>query len=297
MICFVVNPAAGCGKAKAAVPILERYMREKGAECSFIYTQTPGDFARISQQVALGKVKAVACVGGDGTVQEYVGLTVNREIDFSVIPAGSGNDLLYSLPGNQPVARSFEEKIGFHAGKVLRGKTMPADIVAVNGERYFFNIGGTGIDIQVLRDAAPLKKTFGGAAYFFSLIKNVAGYRPQEVTLTIDGQASTTQLLLLAVCNGGYYGGGLRIAPPARIDDGFLTICRVEKMPRLKLMALFPLVKPGWHGRMREVSICNCKEVGLAFSGKKTINFDGNLYEFESPLTFRVLKGAVRLIV
>lgn len=297
MICFIVNPAAGSGKAKAAVSVIEDVMRERGAEYSVIFTQAPGDHERIAKQIDSNAVKTIVCVGGDGTVQEYVGLAVRRDVNFSIIPAGSANDLLYSVPGSVRDFRTFEEKIAFYAKKVLDGRIINADIVAVNGDRHFFNIGGTGIDIEVLKGALPLKKTFGGAAYFISLIKNAVTYRAEEMTLTVDGVAETTRFLLLAVCNGAYYGGNLNIAPPAVIDDGLITLCKVKKMPRLKLMALFPLVKPGKHTKLKEVSFLNCEEVKLEYSGKKTINFDGNLYEFESPLTFRILKGAVRLIV
>ena len=297
MICFIVNPAAGSGKAEAAVPIIEQLMRDTATGYSLVYTYCPGDFERVAAQVDLIKPATIACVGGDGTVQEYVGLAVGRDVNFSVIPAGSANDLLYSVPGGIHKFRTFDDKITSYVKKILDGKTIPVDLVSVNGERFFFNIGGTGIDIQVLRDAHPLKKRFGGASYFLSLIKNVFTYRAQEITLTVDGNAQTEKFTLLAVCNGGYYGGKLRIAPGALIDDGLITLCKVKNISRIKLMAMFPLVKPGWHGCMKEVSLQHCKEVTLMYSGKKTINFDGNLYEYAAPLTFKIVNAAVRLII
>jgi diacylglycerol kinase family enzyme len=117
------------------------------------------------------------------------------------------------------------------------------------------------------------------------------------MTLTVDGESETGEILLLAVSNGAYYGGNLQIAPSAVIDDGFITLCKVKRMPRLRLMTLFPLVKPGRHTILKEVSILNCEEVKLEYSGKKTITFDGNLYALESPLTFRIVRGAVKLVV
>ena len=297
MICFIVNPAAGSGKAESAIPIIERLMRESGVDYSIVHTHAPGDFDRVAGQIDLEKVQTIACVGGDGTVQEYVGLAVERDVNFSIIPAGSANDLLYSVPGSIRKFRTFEEKIAHYTQKTLRSHTICADIVSVNDTKYFFNIGGTGIDIQVLKDAIPLKKTFGGAAYFLSLMKNVFTYRTEKMTLTVDGKTVTDEFLLLAICNGAYYGGKLNIAPSAVIDDGFITMCKVKKMPRLKLMALFPLVKPGRHDCIKEVSIINCKEVRLEFRDRKTINFDGNLYELDSPLIFQIIKGAVNLIV
>jgi YegS/Rv2252/BmrU family lipid kinase len=291
MICYIVNPSAGSGKAEAAVPIVERLTREYGAEYSVVYTKSPGDLKNVESQIDLHKIKTIACVGGDGTVQEYIPLAVNREFNFAVIPAGSANDLLYSIPGGARKFRSFKDKIEFYVEKIFEGKTIRADVIAVNDDNYFLNIGGTGLDIQVLKDALPLKKVFGGGAYFLSLIKNAVTYSAQEMTLTVDGNAQTMKLLLLAVANGAYYGGKLCIAPSALIDDGFITLCTAKKMPRLKLMALFPLVKPGRHTLLKEVEIINCENVRLEYNGKKTINFDGNLYEFESPLTFKIIKN------
>jgi diacylglycerol kinase family enzyme len=89
----------------------------------------------------------------------------------------------------------------------------------------------------------------------------------------------------------------MHVAPSAKIDDGLITLCKVVNMPQLKLMALFPSVKPGRHIRMKQVEILHCKEIKLEYSGSKIINFDGNLYPFDSPVTFKALKSAVRLIV
>jgi len=307
-----VNPAAGSGKSAAAVSIIENIMRENNIGCSFIYTNRASDFERISNLIDFERADSVVCVGGDGTIQEYIGLAVGRKINFGVIPAGSGNDLINSIPDadgnimrsgkyNCPVKRrfdSFEKKIIYFTDKIIQNNIIPADVISVNGgEKYLFNIGGTGIDIQVLKDALPLKRIFGGASYFISLIKNVVNYKTDEITLTADGKSETGEFLLLAFCNGAYYGGGLCIAPPANINDGLMTLCKTKKMPRLKLIAMFPKTKTGGHINLKEVEFLDCSFVKLEFGGVKTINLDGNLFEFASPLTFEVIKNAVNLIV
>ena len=297
MIYFIINPTAGVGKAKAAVPIIEKIMREHNAAYSLIYTNSPGDFEQVSKLIDFDAAKTIACVGGDGTIQEYVGLAVGRNINFSVIPAGSGNDLIYAIPNGRQKFSNFAEKITFYTEKIIKGETTYVDAVSINDEKYFFNIGGTGIDIQVLKDALPLKKFFGRASYFLSLIKNVITYTASEMILTIDDKPETDTFLLVAVCNGSYYGGGLHIAPSAVINDGLITLCKVEKMPRLKLMSMFPSVKSGKHTRLKEVAFINCTSVKLEFEGQKTINLDGNLIDFESPLTFKIIKDGVRLII
>ena len=297
VICFIVNPVAGLGRAKAAVPIIERMMDARGAAYVIIYTRSSGDFERVAAEIDLSAVETIVCVGGDGTVQEYVSLVIDRDINFAIIPTGSGNDFLHSVPSDVRNFRTLEEKVEFYIEKILAGDTMRVDAIAVNEERYFLNIAGTGIDIQVLKDAQPLKRMFKGAAYFISLIKNAVTYRAEEMTLTVDGEATTSELLLVAICSGAYYGGNLKIAPSAVIDDGLITLCTVRKLPRLKLMLLFPLVKPGKHTSIREVTISSCEEIKIEYQGVKTMNFDGNLYDLTGPLTFKVIKGAVRLIV
>ena len=330
MYYFIVNPVSGKGKAATAVPVIEKRMGESGQDYIILYTESDNDFDRIAGLINVDKAQAVVCIGGDGTIQQYIGLTVGRDVPFGVIPVGSGNDFLYSLQeavdraGLKPGAAedaaasavqdgandhpagdvsytgkfpSFEDKVLFFTNKVLEGATIPVDAVSVNGAHHILNIAGTGIDIEVLKSALPLKKYLGGGAYFLSLMKNAATYRAEEITLTVDGYTEKDRYLLLAICNGAYYGGHMRVAPPAAIDDGFITLCIVRKMPRLKLMALFPSVKPGRHVRFKEVSFTNCLSVKLEFEGTRTINFDGNLPEFESPLVFELLRGAVRFIM
>ena len=358
MIYFIINPAAGSGQGKEASPVIERLMNDKGAAYSIIFTQKPDDFDRVYGLIDYDIAQTIVCVGGDGTIQEYVGLAAGRDVNFCIIPVGCGNDLMYSLPGGVVKIRSLEDKIAYYAGRIDLCQTIAVDAAKVNG-RYYFNIAGTGVDIQVLRDALPLKKRFGGFAYFIALVKNVLTYRAERMAITIDagaGAGDTTaggaeaggaasgdavagsataevavsvgaeaggaasgdagagsataggavsagaepesdEFTVLAVCNGAYYGGHMKICPPSVIDDGLLTICKIRKMPRLKMVAMFPLVKSGGHTRLKEVSFVNCSSIKVEFDGKKTINLDGNLYDMESPLTFAVLKGAVRLIV
>jgi len=297
MIYFIVNPKAGSGKTKKAVSIISALMNKRGEEYSFVYTEKKDDAKRVSSLINFKKATAIVCIGGDGTLQEYVGICVGKDVSFGIIPLGSGNDFMCSVPDGMRKFRSFRRKIAYYTDKVVCRKTMLIDVLIVNGEKYCLNIGGTGMDIQILKDAQPLKKIFGGASYFISLMKNVIFYRAEKMTLTTDGKSRTEKFLLLAFCNGAYYGGKLRIAPPAQINDGSITVCTVREMPLIKLVALFPLVKPGKHMKIKQVSFVDCLKATLRFEGKRIVNLDGNLFEMKSPLTIEVVKGAVRLII
>jgi YegS/Rv2252/BmrU family lipid kinase len=297
LIYFIINPAAGSGRAMAAVPLIERKMRGHNAGYELIYTDGSADLTRVSRLIDNNAAQSIVCVGGDGTVQEYISLAAGQDISFGIIPAGSGNDFILSAPSAAPKFKSFEEKIMFYTDKIIKCESIYIDAVSVNGEYYFLNIGGTGIDIQVLKDALPLKKFIGGAAYFISLVKNAVTYNSGKITLTVDGETETDNFLLLAVCNGSYYGGGMKIAPPAVINDGYITLCKARRMTRLKLMYMFPRVRSGAHAKLKEVSFAHCSSVKLEFDGVKTINLDGNLLDFKSPVNFKLMKSAVKFIV
>ena len=297
MIYFIVNPAAGSGKALAAVRRIKDCMRGPDTKYKIIQTERPDDYERVSGLIDAHSAQAVLCVGGDGIAQEYSGLAISLGVPYGVIPMGSANDLLYSIPGNKPVLKTLEDTVAYYVDSALNEKTVLIDAVSVNEDRYLLNIGGCGIDIKVLEDALPLKKYFGGGAYFLSMIKNAATYKDEAMTITIDGKKEDGAYLLLAAANGSYYGGRMRIVPPAVINDGELTLCVVKKMPRIKRIFVFPLVKPGWHGALREVSYINCKSVKVEFQGVKTVNLDGNLLEYQSPLEFKIMKDAVKFII
>ena len=294
---IIVNPIAGAGKTETAIPLIERVMRREDKPYALIRTEKPYDIDRITSMIDFSHADAIICAGGDGTIQEYASLAVGRDIKYGVIPTGSANDLLYSIPGARVKFRSFEEKITYYTQRIIDGAIAPIDAISLNGERYFLNIAGTGIDAQVVHDALPMKKYFGSAAYFISLAKNAVTYKTEEMVIYVDGVRESDEFLLLAVSNGSYYGGNLRVSPPAVVDDGKITLCIVRKMPKLKLAALFPAVKPGWHTGFKEVSYVNCDNVTIEYTGKKTINIDGNLCELESPLFFEIKKGAVKFIV
>ena len=140
MIYFIVNPSAGSGRASKAVPVIEKIMRENKADYEFIYTDVPGDFIRVSGLIDMNKAKSVVCVGGDGTVQEYVGLAAGKDISFGIIPAGSGNDALFSIPAEksfdaQQKFKNFEDKITFYTEKIIRNKTIYTDAILINKDK------------------------------------------------------------------------------------------------------------------------------------------------------------------
>jgi diacylglycerol kinase family enzyme len=308
MIYFIVNPAAGSGKGLRAAGIIERLMEGKGREFRVIKTIRPDDMDQVSAQIDWNAAELVVSVGGDGSAQEAVGLVIGRGIPFGVIPAGSGNDMIKSLPNDYArsgaKAEDFELNIAYYLGKALSGEARALDVIELSALRpdgstylsYSLNIASLGFDTQIVANTHSLKKRFGRASYFVSLLTTLVGYKSENYKVIADGRVSEGRLLLSAICNGRRYGGVFDIAPSARMDDGLLTLCLIKAMSRPKILFFFPRALRGRHITMPEVSFIDCQKAVYEFEGARLVNLDGNLVSLKGPLEFTVRKGAVKVV-
>jgi len=295
VITFIVNPVAGSGKALRALPTIMRIMDASGHAYEIKETSKPAHAAELAKDAAMRGVPIVVSVGGDGTAQEVAAGLVHTQTALAIIPAGSGNDLMRSLnPGMKP-ADGLEARVRQFMDLLLTAEPSYVDIIRMNGF-HFVNIGSIGIDAEIVTSAAGLKKTFGGASYLVSTLKNTFTYKPKQVTIECNGETISKPLSLAAICNGQIYGGGFNIAPGANMADGQITLCVIDKLSRPMFGLLFPLVLFGAHTKLKEAHYINCKSVTLRYEGVLPVNLDGNIYNLKAPLEFEILPNGLRVI-
>ena len=241
----VVNPTAGGGRALRSVA----WLRERLAvrpEVRLEVTRRPGDAEALAADAArLGHDRVVA-VGGDGTVQEVVNglLSARGPASMGIVPLGSGNDLARSMGLPIELASAWRIAIG-HATRridVARARNGSGD------ERWFASAGGIGFDAQVAAAMAERSGWQAGrAGYLITTLAELRRFDNRRVRLTIDGLAETADVLFVAIANGEFYGGGMRIAPGASIDDGRLDVCVVGDISRLTVLRQLPNLYRGTH--------------------------------------------------
>jgi len=250
---IIVNPTAGAGRAARVVPWLRtRVATSPGAELHV--TRDAGEAEALAASAAQGGCERVVAVGGDGTVQAVLNglLGVSRGTELGVLPVGTGNDLARSL--GLPV-------VADEAWRVATGpSTRRIDVArARNGEgreRWFASAGGIGFDAQVAAAMATRRGWRGGrAGYLLTTLAELRRFENQRITMTVDGVPGEHQVLLVAIANGAYYGGGMRIAPDAQPDDGLLDLCLVGDISRLTAIRQLPNLYRGTHVRHRAVSM------------------------------------------
>ena len=291
MINLIVNPAAGSGAGRRTADVVSAELSRLGVVFDIHATAKAGDAPGIAEKLIREGRGTTAVVGGDGSVQELVGAFAYTGAPLGIIPAGSGNDLVASL-----YDRKTRDPLYF-LGRILEGRTRRIDLIrcraAEDREFVFVNIASVGLDAEIVHKADDFKKIFGRFAYIASTVYNAFVYKTTEMSCVADDFSYGGGLCLVSACNGRVYGGGFNIAPGARVDDGAITLCVVQPMNTLKILALFPSVLAGKHERLREINFIDTTRASVRYNGVKRINFDGNIFELNGPLEFEIMPGAL----
>ncbi len=292
----IVNPAAGGGRAARAIPWLRERL-ERSPDARLEVTQGVGDAERLASDAAdRGHVRVVA-VGGDGTVQEVVNGLLGRgggSTTVGIVPLGSGNDLARSLGLPDELATAWRSAVG--------NKTRPIDVaLARNGggdDRWFASAGGIGFDAQVAAALAKRRRWQGGrGGYLLTSLRELRRFENRPVSITLDGGESLERdVLFVAVANGEYYGGGMRIAPGAVPDDGLLDLCVVGDISRLTALREMPNLYRGRHVGNPAVSMHRAAEISIAGDGATAIHLDGEPFG-TLPLTVSLRARALGVAV
>ena len=286
---FILNPVAGKGRTREAIPLIEKYCADRDIKCKILETASVGDATHIVREERLEDYFAVVAVGGDGTVLEVANGLIGTSISLGVIPLGSGNDF----------AKAMKVPSGFHhIEDALRMITeYPAKVVDMarfNG-RVFLNIASIGFDAEIIRDLHKVKRFIKGtAAYPVSALLKFLTYKPKDVILVMDGTRITGKIFLAAICNGVYYGGGMKVNPEGSVVDGFLDVILIKPVPRYKIPFLMVKFIKGEHLQLSYVTTYRCREVQILSNEALAVNVDGDC-AMTTPVTFRLMPLSIHV--
>jgi diacylglycerol kinase (ATP) len=288
---LVHNPTAGGGRAAGLPPAVTERLRAGGVEVDQHATRSLED-ARQAACEAAGAVELVVAVGGDGTVGACAaGLAdagPGARAALGVVPAGGGNDAARSLglPLGDPLAA---------AALLPRLRRRPADLALV-GERSYLAVAGAGFDSEVNRVANQrLSWVKGRARYVGALLAELVVGRPAGFRLTLDGEVHELRAWFITVANCQSYGGGMRIAPDARLDDGLLDVVVVGDIGKPAFLATFPKVFSGRHLEHPAVTLHRARRVELHGDRPLAVYADGEPCG-SLPATFTVRPAAITVL-
>lgn len=296
---FILNSFAG---TKDSTPELEAQIKTLPAELDIAieYTQGKGDATNIARRYAeTGEPLRVYACGGDGTANEALHGIIGREnAALGVVPVGTGNDYVRSLPAAR------EDFLDF--AKMVAGKTIRVDLLKC-GEVYALNSVTAGYDCEVADQAQKNKRLplmSGPLAYKLAIVQCLFTKRKHTFTPFADGrqiplkEGYKTQLLAVAA-KGKYYGGGIKATPYAELDDGLIDYMSIPTVPIRKFATLLGPFTRGEHiDNPKAPFICHskCRELMLKNDEEMKIGIDGEMFMMYNPI-ISIVPSAIDIII
>jgi YegS/Rv2252/BmrU family lipid kinase len=294
---LIVNPAAGGGRAARLAPEAERALRGHGLTVSRADTRDL-DHARGLAHEAAAAGETIVALSGDGLVGVLADALRERPgAVLGVIPGGRGNDLARVLGIPDDVAQA--------AAIVADGHSRPVDLGVVHAHGSpeqgagFVGIASVGFDSEANRIANEAPPWLGGLVYAYGALRALAAWKPARFEIELDPPGERHSLLAYSVgaANSKAYGGGMRAAPGAMLDDGLLEVVVLENVSKLSFLAkVFPRVFSGEHVKLPCVKVFRAREISLSADRPFAMYADGDPIG-ELPLRVRALRGAVTMLV
>jgi diacylglycerol kinase (ATP) len=288
-VIVLFNPVAGRQSPNIIRNKLD-FVLSKSQNSIQVIDTIPGKVAEQARKAAK-EADIVVAAGGDGTLHAVIQGVVGTSAAIGLIPLGTGNDFARTIGVPSDLSSAIEV--------LQRCDPLPTDLIryqTATSEGWLINIGGIGFDAAVAeRINTGFRGLKGTTAYLAAVFRCLATYRAIPVKATLDSKVREAPAMLCAVANARYYGGGMQVAPLARVDDGLLDVVMVQKVSKVEFLLQLPRVFKGTHLSHRCVFSDKSYRVTLETSTPMPVLADGEIVG-QTPVTFEVVPGAVKMI-
>ncbi len=290
-----VNPTAGGGRTLAILPRIRTVFEFAGVPAEFVCIGSDEQLASNALAAVERGARLLFALGGDGTLHRLLNAAYGPDVVFGVLPTGGGNDFAAGL--------QFPQEPLAAAEAVLRGQVKRVDLVrartADGRARLYLGGGGLGIDAEAARLANGAFRRFPGRSrYVASALRAFFGHRAIRVKAEFpksDLPSMEFNALLAAVLNTPSYGAGIRLAPDARLDDGWLDAVIVEDLSVLQVLAILPRLLR--KGELRTASVKRFRVQCVKFTTDRPCLFhgDGEILG-QTPVEIEVVPQGLRVL-
>lgn len=284
---LILNPAAGRGLVQKLQPRLLGAAESLPGRVQAHLTASPGHAQQIAAELKQEDAVVVA-VGGDGTIHEIANGLVGGNCTLGIVPVGSGNDFVKMLSIPRDYIAALEV--------IRRGKTLTMDLGKVN-DLYFINGLGLGFDAEVVIELRKVKWLRGFPLYLYAVFKTLRRLRNRPVILNMNGRRENREVFMINVGNGEYLGGGFRLTPGAKIDDGALDVCIFRALSLGEVLRHLPKALSGKHVELPQVEFLRANQLVVESPEGFPVHADGELLGGSiNRLEITVLPRALKLI-
>ena len=302
---LIANPISGKGRAKSTAEQAHAALTESGQQGQLVFTSAAGDAKHLAHEAVTEGVRFVIACGGDGTLHEVVnGIATVPDVVLGVIPCGRGNDFAAAIGVPLKPEAAIQTllsgtPIHVDLGHCYQNNTVGASSTRDSDNRqpttnnYFTTIATCGYDAEVSRRAAKGTPLFAGtASYALAAVETLFYYEPPVVH--IEGEFGTYdgEILLAATGITNRYGGGFKIVPNARINDGLFDVCIIRPVSELTVLRLMVTLFWGGHVSHPAVSIHRTRAITIQAETPLLLYADGEPMS-ETPVTIETIKGGL----
>jgi len=293
-ILYIINPISGTRAKKGLRLIIETRTAEKNIPFQVFPSVASGDYSFLYSLIKEQKITDVVIAGGDGTVNQVVNSLLNCDVNFGIIPCGSGNGLAYAAGIPKDPAKALDI--------IFNGTAAATDGFMVNGH-FACMLCGLGFDAKVAHDFAkqPHRGLF---TYVKQVVKNFFSAKTYSFEVTVKEQVFTVEAYFISIANSNQFGNHFTIAPNASLNDGLLDIVIVTRQSKLSVL-LQTLKQVSGKNQPEGVTINEKKKGVLYFQTDKLhinnltqapLHIDGDPADTPDALRIEVREKCFRLI-
>ncbi|RYG51683.1 MAG: diacylglycerol kinase, partial [Chitinophagaceae bacterium] len=252
-----------------------------------------GNYSSFHEIIKREKITDVLICGGDGTVNQVVSGLRDLNLNFGIIPMGSGNGLAYAA--GIPYSTKKALQIALNAQPVW------TDAFTVNG-KFSCMLSGVGIDAKIAHDFATVKKR-GLTTYLKKSLRHYFLSKPFPFSVDTGTFKFSTDAYFISIANSNQFGNYVTIAPMASLNDGLLDVVVVNRMNKIAL--LYQIARQIRSGKVMQpadlkkpsgISYFQCKKLTLHNPGLAPLHLDGEPIETSEWIEIQVIEHAFRLI-
>jgi YegS/Rv2252/BmrU family lipid kinase len=304
----IVNPKSAAGSTREKWSAIASDVRTHFGPFNVAFTKGLGDGIELAKRaVAAGRKFIIAC-GGDGTVNEVANgiLESAQDVEFGVFPSGTGGDFRRTIgmpSGTREAARALRNGT---TRSIDAGRVTFCDHQGLRRTRYFLNVTSFGLAASIIErvktDSSlswlPNDSVRGRASFALSTLQQVINLEAQTVRVRIDdAEERTLQTVNFCIANARYFGGGMMIAPEAKLNDGMLDVINIGDIRTAKILLNAYTLYRGTHTELSEVKDTLAKRVEarpLKDSDDIHIEIDGEL-PGRLPALYEIIPDALKI--
>ncbi|MUK88420.1 diacylglycerol kinase [Ornithinibacillus sp. L9] len=287
---IIYNPTSGREAFKRELPTVLERLEIAGYETSAHATTGEGDAVEAAKIAVERRYDIVVAAGGDGTINEVINGLAEQEYrpKLGIIPVGTTNDFARALQ----IPRDIQKAVDV----IIEDHSTPLDIGKVN-DQYFMNIAGGGKLTELTYDVpSKLKTMIGQLAYYMKGIEMLPSLKPVRAKIEYDGNIIDEDIMLFLVSNSNSVGGFEKLAPDAKLNDGYFDLLILRKTNLAEFIRIVTLASRGAHLDDDHVIYAKAKQINVEPDDKMQLNIDGE-YGGLLPGEFKNLQQHIEFFI